>query len=556
MSKIQQDIYLALILLVIFNCSSFSQVKLRDTTLIWKTHSFQLNPDYSMNSYSTADNSRQQVQLNAKVIENNLIRLIVVPEYGARVISFVYKPTGHENIYQSECGSPYGMNDGNFYYDWLMVYGGIFPTFPEPEHGKTWLIPWEYEVIQNNVDTVLVRMEYTDTTRFSRAPGKFNNGITQITCSVEIGVYHGSSLWDFNIRIKNNKDEHIPYEYWTCTTLTPGSEIGNTGSPLNSKLVVPIDQYRAGWSPGAWIGPYNSVNEYSKIDQLSKWHDMGIAYAENLKDNYWGVINSDNGEGIFRISENIETPGLKFWTWGKNNIDNNLYDFSNGGADNYIELWAGVSESFFSDAFLSPMAEKNWSESYCATVNLSSITSINRELAANIKWDEGQKMLFYELQSFKPDRKNRIRISLDGDSYYTVLDKDIITNKLGNSEGIYLENITDGMYTANLEILYQEEILLSATKELNLIGTGIDNAFSDVASSKFFTITYLNDRTLTVNMIKEGEYSLEAFNMSGQLISSNYISGTYSSLTMPSKGVFIIRVSDGKIFETEKIYIN
>ncbi len=29
------------------------------------------------------------------------------------------------------------MKAGNFYYDWLMVYGGIFPTFPDPEHGRS-----------------------------------------------------------------------------------------------------------------------------------------------------------------------------------------------------------------------------------------------------------------------------------------------------------------------------------------------------------------------------------------------------------------------------------
>ena len=95
----------------------------------------------------------------------------MLPEYGARVISFYYKPTGHEYLYQSECGSPYGIGDGNFYYDWLMVYGGIFPTFPEPEHGKTWFLPWEYAVIENTDDlvTVLVHspQEHLDDTLMS-----------------------------------------------------------------------------------------------------------------------------------------------------------------------------------------------------------------------------------------------------------------------------------------------------------------------------------------------------------------------------------------------------
>jgi len=194
-------------LLLLMPTLLFSQVQLRDSIITWQHHSYQLNADNSMNNYSTASNVRQQVHFNAKVIENELIRLVVIPEYGARVISFVYKPSGHENLYQSECGSPYGMNDGNFYYDWLMVYGGIFPTFPEPEHGKAWLLPWEYDIVKSTADTVIIGMEYTDTTWFTRAPGKFNNGITNITCRIEIGVIKGSSLWDFNVSLKNNKSE-------------------------------------------------------------------------------------------------------------------------------------------------------------------------------------------------------------------------------------------------------------------------------------------------------------------------------------------------------------
>ena len=313
-----------------------SQVVVRDTVIQWQHHSFELNADHGLKSYSTNDGDVQQVQFNGKVIENELIRLVLVPEYGGRVLSFVYKPTGHENLYQSACGSPYGINEGNFYYNWLMVWGGIFPTFPEPEHGKTWLLSWDYELLKSNSDTVIISMEYTDTTQFTGAPGKFNNGITGLTCQVKVSVYKGSSAWDFDVNLFNNKNQTVNYEYWTCTTLTPGSELGETASPLSSEMLVPIEKYRADWSPGSWIGSYGSLYDFSRINQLQEWNDMGIAYAHNLSSNFWGVINHENNEGVFRISENIETPGMKFWTWGKNNVYNNMFDFSNGGDDIYI----------------------------------------------------------------------------------------------------------------------------------------------------------------------------------------------------------------------------
>ena len=52
---------------------------------------------------------------------------MLLPEFGGRILSIIYKPTGHEQLYRTEVGVPYGMGGGNFYYDWLMVYGGIFP---------------------------------------------------------------------------------------------------------------------------------------------------------------------------------------------------------------------------------------------------------------------------------------------------------------------------------------------------------------------------------------------------------------------------------------------
>jgi hypothetical protein len=58
-----------------------------------------------MNNYSTNDQNIEQVQFNARIIENDLIRIIVIPENGARIITCVYKPTGDGYLYHSECGS-------------------------------------------------------------------------------------------------------------------------------------------------------------------------------------------------------------------------------------------------------------------------------------------------------------------------------------------------------------------------------------------------------------------------------------------------------------------
>ncbi len=43
-----------------------------------------------------------------------------------------------------------------------MVYGGIFPTFPDPEHGKAWLKPWHFNVVKQSAGEVTVAMSIKD----------------------------------------------------------------------------------------------------------------------------------------------------------------------------------------------------------------------------------------------------------------------------------------------------------------------------------------------------------------------------------------------------------
>ena len=556
-NKILWQILLIVFVVYLTPKISYSQVILRDTIITWQHHRFELNADGSMKDYTTSDSDiEQETFLGAKVIENDFIRLVVLPEYGARVLSFYYKPTAHEYLYQSEVGSPYGIGDGNFYFDWLMVYGGIFPTFPEPEHGKTWFLPWKYSIIKDSPDTVTIRMEFQDSTSYSGAPGGFNNGITNITCQVDISVYRNSTLWDYDVTLINNEATNVNYEYWTCTTLTPGSEPENTAAPLNTEIIVPVDEYFAGWSPGGWIGSYNSRYNMSDIDYLDKWQDMGIAYAYNLDNIYWGVINHDNNEGIFRISENIETKGMKMWTWGRNNIGNDLYDFSNGGADNYIELWAGVSNSFFSDAVIAANEEKSWTESYCATTNMNSISNINNEATVNLVWDESNMNLSYELNTFYADRNYTLEMFLEGSSIHEIVNKSVSFSPTGIIEMFSLVDygLSIGEYRVNF-ILYDQlqNPILEANKMITVsIITGISSLLN---KDNTMVVRSNGDNNISIELSEFDIYFVKVLGVNGQVIMEKNFSDKTTKLTVPGNGLYIIYVQGSNSIHSDKVLI-
>jgi hypothetical protein len=485
-----------------------------------------------------------------------LIRLVIIPEYGGRILSFFYKPTQHEYLYQSDCGSPYGIGDGNFYYDWLMVYGGIFPTFPEPEHGKTWFLPWDFSIIKNTNDVVTIRMEYTDDTSYAGTPGSFNNGTTNITCQIDVSVFKNSKVWDYDVTLINNKAESVNYEYWTCTTLTPGSSIGETDSPLNSEIIIPVDEYVAGWSPGGWIGNNNSRYDLNTIDHLSKWDDMGIAYAYNLDDIYWGTINHENEEGIFRISDNIETPGLKLWTWGKNNVDNDLFDFSNGGADNYIELWAGVSEAFFTDASLSPNQQKTWTESYSTTEGLSSILNMNNKAAANLIWIENDLSLTYQLNTFNVEESYTMQLYIESPQTTEIATRTINFEPLGVSETISLVDLdlNLGEHLVKLELLNSaNELILEASKSItvsNILG------FNELATNgEMMKINSTGNYNLLIELPENDNYTIEVNGLNGRQITKKQFTGASIVTKLPDTGVYIVLVSGRDSIYKRKIFL-
>ena len=203
-----------------------------------------------------------------------------------------------------------------------MVFGGIFPTFPDAEHGKTWLKPWDFRVVKQSAGEVTVSMSLKDDFEYSAAPGRFRRGFTGIEATYYVTLKADRAALDARMVLKNPQAQTIPYEYWTCTTLAPGSDPKNPKTTGGAEIIAPIDAYRTpAWSAhlsrgDESLGPGNS--RFEKLRYFRNWPAMGIAYAapDMQGGNFWGVINHDNDEGIIRIADNTVTPGLKMWTWG------------------------------------------------------------------------------------------------------------------------------------------------------------------------------------------------------------------------------------------------
>lgn len=523
-----------------------SQVTLRDSVLTWKHFRYELDDEYHIISWD--DEEVVADEYTAHVIENDYIKLTLVPEFGGRILSFIYKPTGHEQLYQNPIGAPYGMNEGNFYYNWLMVWGGIFPTFPEPEHGKSWLLPWTYEVAHINADSVVIRMALKDTLSYSNKPSRFNNGETGITCVATVTVRAGSSAFDLSIDLINDQATSKKMEYWTCNTFSPGSEPGNTFSPLSSEMVVPIDRYQPRWSPGNWLisnpideksGASNDILKYENLRFLENWRNMGIAYAyPGMTADFYGVINHENEEGIFRVGDNTITSGLKFWTWGSGAITNDPMDFYDNKRS-YIELWSGLSYEFFADAEIPANTTISWTETFFPSFDMKGVTYANRKAYVFLDVEEtGLLNLF--INTVIPDTEVEYRLIAQRSGEVLAEGTAISGAESSFHVSADLSSLNTGLLAYELTLEGTKGLLLSYAGELEVPNSPL--------SARQAHLPFAINRTgqLNYELVVERDVEFVIYDLNGRIHAGPFSTNSVIAFSVADRGLYLARVSTTK----------
>jgi hypothetical protein len=135
------------------------------------------------------------------VLENNYLKLTILPELGGRIYQAIFKPTGNNVLYQNPVlkPSPWGPPEMG----WWLAVGGMEWGLPVEEHGYEWGIPWQY-AISDLADGVRVAVWDTDADDRLRA-------------MVSITLLDNAAFFDVAPIIENPTDH--PIDYRTCASL-------------------------------------------------------------------------------------------------------------------------------------------------------------------------------------------------------------------------------------------------------------------------------------------------------------------------------------------------
>lgn len=180
------------------------------------------------------------------ILENELISVSIVPNRGRILFDYVYKPTGHSQLYHNYTPLPL-LQGRRYFYE----FGGYYASLPWNTRDNQ---PDElsYELVERGGAACSVKLWGKD----------FATGLF---VTVYVGIKAGSPMVDVTIELSNPGEETVATEFYDVFIALPGGDISES-----TQLLIPVDRVVLGPSEGSWMG-----EEGVKVAWPQPWREWG-----------------------------------------------------------------------------------------------------------------------------------------------------------------------------------------------------------------------------------------------------------------------------------------
>lgn len=281
-------------------------------------------------------------------LENEYVRLMVLPELGGRIHIGLDKTRGYDFFYRNEVIKPALVGLAG---PW--VSGGVEFNWPQHHRPATHL-PTE-ALIEHEADGA-VTVWCSDHDPFARMQGMHG-----------IRLRPESALIELRGRLVNRTDDVQTFLWWANVAAAAHDEY-QSFFPTDVRVVADHAKRATTTFPAAQ-GHYYGVDYPSRApggDRLDWYRNIPVPTSYmclGSEDDFFGGYDHAAGAGFVHWADHRISPGKKQWTWGNAPFgwawDGHLTD-SNGP---YVELMAGVFTDNQPDfAFLKPGETRTFSQ--------------------------------------------------------------------------------------------------------------------------------------------------------------------------------------------------
>ncbi|WP_460796831.1 DUF5107 domain-containing protein [Microbacterium sp. GXF0217] len=334
---------------------------------------------------------------NAVHIENQYIRLMILPELGGRIHIGYDKTTGYDFFYRNNVIKPalVGLTG-----PWMS--GGVEFNWPQHHRPATFL-PVESTIERHEDGSVTVWCSDHDPFARMRGTHGIHVGGDSSTVRVDVRLHNRTSLsqtflWWANVAARVH-DEYQSFFPEDVRHVADHARRALTSFPRADRPYYGVDyQERARQDPGA-----DRIDWYRNIPVPTSYMIVDTEHE------FFGGYDHDAGAGFVHWADRRVAPGKKQWTWG-NSPFGHAWDRLLTDADGpYVELMAGVYTDNQPDfTWLAPGETKRFSQYWYPIPRIGVAHQATPDAAIHVDRD-GRLEVRAAVTSPRPDAQLEIR---------------------------------------------------------------------------------------------------------------------------------------------------
>jgi hypothetical protein len=329
-------------------------------------------------AYEASNPSSADVVYHALVLENEYLKLTILPDLGGRIYEVYFKPTGNRETYRNPVlkPSPWGPPEQG----WWLAAGGIEWCLPVEEHGYEWGVPWTYEISHDATDaTVTLR----DTLAGDR-----------VRAAIAVRLEAGAGYFSILPRLENPTGAPLAVKYWTNAMVAPG---GRNAPSADLRFVLPdaaaaVTVHSRGDESLPGYGQRLSWPVYDGLDlsRLGNWNRWLGFFEDPAVGAFVAVYDEGYDEGLVRVfpQDAGVARGVKGFAMGWHDpipAINWTDDRSS-----YVEIHGGPAPTFDDSVTLPAGDHLRWTEIWYPVAGLGGLRYANDAAALNLTAGDGQ----------------------------------------------------------------------------------------------------------------------------------------------------------------------
>ncbi|WP_455584260.1 DUF5107 domain-containing protein [Bacteroides sp.] len=319
--------------------------------------------------------SKVDKKYHALFIENEYIKVMILPELGGRVHMAYDKVKRRHFVYYNQVVKPalVGLTG-----PWIS--GGIEFNWPQHHRPSTFL-PTDFSIEENADGSKTVWCNEVE--RMFRTKGM--QGFT---------LYPGKAYIEIKVKIYNRTSFPQTFLWWANPAVVVNDHYHSVFPPdvnavfdhgkrdVSSFPIATGVYYKQDYSAGVDISKYKNIPVPTSYMAIQSKYDFVGGYEEDVR------------AGLLHVADHHVSPGKKQWTWGNGDFgkawDRNLTDEDGP----YIELMTGMYTDNQPDfSWLQPYEEKSWVQYFMPYSEVGYVKNATKDALLNLEIKEGNARL-------------------------------------------------------------------------------------------------------------------------------------------------------------------